>query len=310
MKSLLVVSVLGILSAVSSAVVLTPPTLSNHRLALEGDNTASPLQGVAGFFRIATGQGDSGHGLGTGVVQNSPDATRAYYYLIGAEGTPHGSNPTDTAFGASLVGLANTANYFTSNGGGVGSFSLRFGPTGNDPTKTWNLGADTQGADWHGSAASTIEERIYQANPADVSAGLYYAGTEILTFGYSPLYMVIDYGATTGTGDDTILAFSDPVTASKKSGLSLYNSGLADALLADINAHGGQVQLNFNSIQPATREDFVGGPYLYGAFAFQGSLQVVPEPSEYALIMGGLALLGAAWRRVRITRPPSKSAGG
>ena len=57
--------------------------------------------------------------------------------------------------------------------------------------------------------------------------------------------------------------------------------------------------MTFDSIQSATRNDFSDGQYLYGNFEFQGSLQVVPEPSEYAMMFGAGVFAFGLWRKRR-----------
>jgi hypothetical protein len=288
----LMAGVIG-LSQVNAA-VFTLPTLSNNRINLFGDNSANPPQGVAAYFSNAS----PGHALGPGVVENSPPGTAAYYYLAGIEHTPV-AGATDTGQGVSLTGMANTANYFGLNGGNVSQLTLRFGQTGVDETRTWKLGGDVNGVNWFGNPNSSVEERKYEANAAEVNSGLFYNGQQILTFGYTPLYMVIDYGGSVAVNDDTIAAFSDAVGATKLGGLNPFEDGLANSLLSDINANGGLVQLNLFTIQPATREDYAFGNYTAGSFTFDGALQVVPEPSEYALFFGTATLAAGIWLRRR-----------
>ena len=76
------------------------------------------------------------------------------------------------------------------------------------------------------------------------------------------------------------------MAASKEAGLNALLDGLADAILSDINGAGGQIQLRFDSIQAISSFDDEngGGDGLWvNNLGFSGTLQVVPEPSEYAL---------------------------
>jgi len=274
-------------SASALAGVLTLPQLSGHRINMYGDNSGSPREGLGAFSRIAEGQADSGHYT---ISLHAPAGTRAYYYVAGLEHTPDPTSPTDTAFGTSLTGMADTTAYFNAHGGSALLLSLRCGQSGADRTKTWNLGGDQQNLNWWGSADSTIEERKYEAIPANIESALYYNGTRLLNFGYTPFYMIIDYGPTTANNDDVISAYSDAVSATKLPGLPGYEDGLANAILGDMAANGGLAQLYFQTIQSATREDFFDAQFAYGAFAFSGSIQIVPEPAQFAPVAGLLAL--------------------
>jgi hypothetical protein len=265
---------------------LSLPAASSVSLGLSGNN-ASAAGGVAASSL-------SGHSI---TAQNSPGGTVAYYYLLGAESSGVSGSYTSAAAGTSTTGMGNTATYVSSNSLSLSSLTLRFGPTG-AASGTWNLGADTLGQNYYLNAGSTVEERIYAANPAAVEAALYFNGTKILVFGYSALNMIIDYGPSTAGNDDTIVAYSAPVGFNVVSGLSGNALGIASALANDFTSGGGLVQLRFDSFQTATRVDAVGTLGITGVFSFSGSIQAVPEPGTYALWAGALTL-GCAllWRR-------------
>lgn len=285
------------------------PAQTGHRINLFGNNSASPKQGIDGRLRLATGFADSGHAV---ISQNAP-ASRAYYYIAGAAHASWPADSTEAAVGTSLTGLPTTSAYLTGKGWDATGFSFRAGQAGGDPDKTWNLGGDVLNTDWFASGASTTEERIYAAAaPADVDSLLDFNGTPILSFGYSPLFMILDYGTGPG-GSDTIKAFSNPVAATKQAGLSGDLGGLADALLEDIAANGGSVQLRFDTIQAATRADYDEAGFRHGLFAFGGAIQmvsgtpVVPTLTEWGvavllLVLAGGSVLGAR-RQSAVTVP-------
>lgn len=278
-----------------AAQVFNFPAQSANRISFEG---TSPGEGVVAFLDWpnwpnypSTGGSGAGHLVGPSIIKNSPQS-HACYYSIGRESGPALGRPqNNTAHGLALFGLPATSAYLAQ--GSVASLGYQYGPTGADDKKTWNLGQDQQGIDWFGNPNSSVENRIYRANPAEVAAKITYGAQAILTLGYSPIYMTIDYGATTDGGDDQIQAFTDAVTLSKVAGLPVFEDGLANALLADIGQFGGKVQMTFDTFQTATREDALEGGFVYGIFGYQGSLQAVPEPSEYAAVFGFLALAGA-----------------
>jgi hypothetical protein len=156
---------------------------------------------------------------------------------------------------------------------------------------------------WSGNLGSSVEERIYQANPAEVFSGLFFDGTKIVDFGYSDIYEILDYGGTQLGNDDTIVAYSDPVSASKEAGLNPVNDGLADAILADIVVAGGKIQLRFDTVQSISSfsdENGAGDGLWVNNLGFSGSLQVVPEPSEYALTISILLGIFITVRNHRI----------
>ncbi len=105
-----------------------------------------------------------------------------------------------------------------------------FGPKNGDFTKSWNLGNDINGENYFSSPTSSLEERIYAANPKEVESFLLLDNTKILSFGYSDIYSFLEYGATTAPDDDSEAIISDPFSVSKVAGLLGEFDGLANAL--------------------------------------------------------------------------------
>jgi hypothetical protein len=284
------------------------PADSGTSLQFAGDPN-SATNGIMGFHWLATGQVDSGH-LVEGVIQNapvsgfpSPYRYRADYYIADYGHGPYSGSEFDPA--ARSTGHQNMVNFdaaMVNNGMNYNDISFYFGPAEGQPlTSTWNLGTDTLGVEWFGDLNSPLEERIYSANPAEVVVGLSVLGTPFITFGYSDLYEIINYGATTATNDDTIQAYSDPVLAYAADELGAIQQELADAFLADVALGGGAVQLRFDTVQPAS---YIAGPgmdWVVAEYSFGGSVQVVsavPEPETYAGIFS-LLIGGFVWMRRR-----------
>jgi len=210
------------------------------------------------------------------------------------------------AVGGGFTGMANSSTYITNNTLDASLLTLRFGATGG-LTTGWSLSPDTNGTNYSANAGSPIENRIYTAPSANVTSGLYYNGTKLLTFGYTPLYMILDYQTLDPT-DDIIQAYSDAVGFTIEGGLGGNDLGLANALIDDFNAGGGLAQLRFDSIQAATREDYGNisvppnpGEYVFGVFSFNGSVQAVPEPASATLILLSLSYLFTAKHRRKTT---------
>ncbi len=210
------------------------------------------------------------------------------------------------AVGGGFTGMANSSTYITNNTLDASLLTLRFGATGG-LTTGWSLSPDTNGTNYSANAGSPIENRIYTAPSANVTSGLYYNGTKLLTFGYTPLYMILDYQTAAPT-DDIIQAYSDAVGFTIEGGLGGNDLGLANALIDDFNAGGGLAQLRFDSIQAATREDYGNisvppnpGEYVFGVFSFNGSVQAVPEPASATLILLSLSYLFTAKHRRKTT---------
>jgi hypothetical protein len=247
------------------------PGLSANRINMQGLNfTDGGNSGVVAMSPFSHA-----------VISQNAAPQNAYQWIMGHEGADYiGNTATDTATATSLTGMSATTTFF-SGAGDMNLLTFRFSSTGAS-SDAWSLGTDTLGVNWWGNGGSTIEERIYAATPANVEATLCYNGTAIISFGYTPIYMLIDY-KTTDLEDDEIKAYSDPVAATKLSGLSGDADNLANALIADITAAGGLAQLNLDTFQTATRQDIYQVPG-YGIFSFTGSIMAVPEPSTWALM--------------------------
>lgn len=299
---------------------LTPPAFSQFNFELPLDTgiglhlLGNPAAGgndagIVGFHRFVDGQADSGHAV-QNVVLNAPTTGfpspynyRADYYIAALGNGPNAANPNHPAAKATgQSGLTQLDAFMTINALVYSDIAFFFGPkAGEDLTETWNLGADIISQDWYGDLTSSVEERIYQANPDNVVVGLAYQGMPIIEFGYSALYEILDYGPTAENDDDTIQAFSDPVAATAVDALAGDALGLATAFLADVNANGGLVQLRFDTFQPISYLVHDSFEFTSSQYLFSGSIQVVsavPEPSHYALMLG-LVSGGFLWVRRR-----------
>ncbi len=264
---------------------LQMPPLSSTRIGLTGVNTNS--EGVTGYMQNA----DLGHSV---ISQGAVQAQRAYMYLAGREHSP-GAAGTAAAHGTSTTGMTNMASYMTANGLTIGNLTLSFGQNDGNLTHSWSLKPDTQNLNWSGSAGSNIEERIYAVDAAyraTAEIALAYNGTKIVTFGYTPIYMIITYGG--GGGNDSIVSYTDAVSVSKVGALNATLDGFANAIISDITAGGGKAQLYVDTFQTAARTDETPAGLTIGNFSFSGWVQAVPEPATTAGL-AGLVALGAAY---------------
>lgn len=264
--------------------------------------------GIVGYSTTGAVAPDRGHSVG-GVVLNAPNFqplfdVRAHYYITGMQNSPFATSAEKvaTARATTPINLPNLAA-FVAETVEVSFSDIRFNfgnNSGSPLTSSWNLGADAQGVDWTGGLGSSVEERIYRADPAEASSALYFRDTPIIVFGYSPLYETINYGATTAGHDDLISAFSDPVSAMIVDGLAGNALDLANAFLADVAAGGGKVRLLFDTVQTVTYMTNPELGYIHGNYSFSGSIMVVPEPASYASLVGGGVLAGVLTRRRRV----------
>ena len=234
----------------------------------------------------------------SGVIQNAPSMPGgpenqfyADYYITGIDNSPFAkpNGGLAAAVATTPSNMTNLMDYMSNNSSATTtspSTSDRASAQISKTAGTWE--ATPRTAIGPAALASSVENRIYAADQAEVSTYLAYQGTKIVDFGYSPLYEIIDYGATTLTNDDSIAAYSDAVSATAADGLAGDDLAIALALIADVSENGGLVQLYFDTIQAATYtgtpEAYNGTNYLVANYQFSGAIMVVPEPSTYPIL--------------------------
>ncbi len=264
----------------------TRPINSNNCLRLfgnrEGANDPDP-QGVVGY-RV-------GHEE-LSLNAPPPPFNRAPYYVAGMDFSPE--NVPGARRAASLLdeitGFTNFANFLTDNEIDPDRIGFSFGPVDGDFNKSWNLGEDINGQNYFSSPNSSLEERIYAANPDEVSSFLLLDDTKIINFGYSDIYSFLEYGDSTESEDDLDAILSDPFDASKVEGLSGDFDGLANAFLADL----GTDQIQLVSEDAGVTPDFVFtnpelgilNPVVSIRFPAQLRIVSVPEPSITFSLLG------------------------
>ncbi|BBD63725.1 hypothetical protein NIES4072_26190 [Nostoc commune NIES-4072] len=266
------------------------PINSENRLTFSGEPFQN--QGYTVFSNLNPISLDSGH-----QVINLNGVGNAPYYVTGRQGSPEvpPSYATRATSLNEIAGFPMFSKYIKNNGITLDNVGFAFGQKSDrDFTKTWNLGDDRLGKDWFASSDSTIEERIYKANPDDVEAFLSFDRQKIVDFGYSDIYGAINYGATTSVSDDSDVAFTDPMTVKKVIGLDPIEDALANAFLQDVVAGGGKVQLVHEEYQPDETNFILGNGFGGINLRFGASIQVVstrsvPEPSlALGLLMFGI----------------------
>lgn len=215
------------------------PISSNHVLSFNGKPEDN--QGQTAFLNSDPNAPDFGH---REISKNSPPNQFAPYYAVGRQSSPE---PTGATRATSLnggMGFTNFFSYLNTNGIDLSSIGFGYGQKpGRDFTETWNLGDDLLGEDWLASPNSTIEERIYQAEPDAVQSFLVFNNIPFVNLDYSPLYVVFDKGETTSFQDDSEIVLTEAVKVQKISGLDPLINGLAETFLQDVNLNGGKVQL-------------------------------------------------------------------
>jgi PEP-CTERM motif len=213
------------------------PIDSDNTLTLFGD--ISQKEGYTALNNLNPNAPDAGH---VSIAKNALPGN-SVYYVTGRENSPLSEGATRSASVNDIEGFSNFFNYLNSNNISPNEIGFGFGQkSGLDFTKSWNLGEDKLGQDWFASQDSTIEERIYRANPEEVEQFLYFGNTKIVSFGYTDIYFATDNGATPLPNDNFNVFLSDPTPALKVAGLDPLASGLADAFLQDVAAGGGFVQ--------------------------------------------------------------------
>lgn len=251
------------------------PIESNNKLFFFGK--PSDNQGYTAFFNLNPDAPDRGH---TEFSLNSPRGI-APYYTTGRNKSPEApsSGATRSATLQNITtGFSNFYNYLTNNNLSLDSIGLSYGQKSDrDFTATWNLGDDKLGQDWFSSPDSSLEERIYTANPDDVELYLTYGTTKIIDFGYTPFYSFLEYGATAATVDDSEAILTDPFSASKSAGLNSLTAGLADAFLQDVASAGGGLQVVYEDAQVEDVGFTSGNGYGVIRLPFPLSLNIVPS---------------------------------
>ncbi|MBD2203715.1 PEP-CTERM sorting domain-containing protein [Calothrix sp. FACHB-1219] len=264
--------------------IKTRPIESNNCLRLFGERVGATDPDPQGF--VAYGFGHIEMSL------NSPN-NPAPYYAAGIDFSPEnlpGARQAATLLN-DITGFTKFASFLTTNDITTDRIGFSFGAKDRDFTKTWNLGEDINGQNYFSSPTSTLEERIYSANPDEVESFLLLDDTKFITFGYSDIYSFLEYGATRDPNDDTEAIISNPFSAFKVGGLSGLSNDLADAFLADV----GRNKIQLVSEDAGVVPDFVSVSDPFGRFdpivsiRFPAQLRIVevPEPS---MTVGSLGL--------------------
>jgi hypothetical protein len=254
----------------------TRPIKSNNCLRLFGERVGETDPDPQGFV---------GYGFGHIETSLNSPGNPAPYYAAGIDFSPEnlpGARQAATLLD-DITGFSNFANFLTNNSITTDRIGFSFGPRDGDFTKSWNLGEDINGQNYFASPTSTLEERIYSANPGEVEIFLLLDGIKFITFGYSDIYSFLEYGESTAANDDTEGIISNPFSASKVGGLSGLSNSLADAFLADL----GDNQIQLVSEDAGVVPDFVFVSDPFGpldpivSIRFPAQLRIVsvPEPS-------------------------------
>ena len=110
-----------------------------------------------------------------------------------------------------------------------------------------------------------------------------YGTQKIINLEYFNIYVAFDYGPTKSPFDDMEIAFGDLVKATKIDGLDPLADGLATALLKDVAAAGGYLQVVILDTAPDGTNITTGNGFDIMNLIFPGSLRVarpIPEPSQ------------------------------
>lgn len=281
--------------------ISTRPIESEDTLFFFG--APSDNQGFTGFYNLDPVAPDRGH---TEISLNSP-RNLAPYYTTGRENSPEEppNGATRSATLANITGFSNFFSYLTNNNILLSDIGFGYGQKSDrDFTATWNLGDDILGQDWFASPDSTLEERIYAANPDDVEIYLSYGTNNIVNFGYSPFYSALEYGSTPSTVDDSEGILSEPITANRVAELDPLAAGLADAFLLDVANAGGSLQVVYEDAQVPDLSFASGNGFGVASIPFPVSLRAVPSatvPEPTSVI--GLFMFGALGAVSRLKKP-------
>lgn len=280
------------------------PIHSHNCLRLFGDRSGASDPDPQGLVAYTQGHLETSPG--------APDNSFAPYYVAGMDFSPEnlvapiGATRATTLL-PEITGFSNFTSFLVNNSIDVDRIGFSFGPRDGDFTKTWNLGDDINGQNYFSSSTSSLEERIYAANPDEVESFLLLDDTKILTFGYTNIYSFLDYGATTAPDDDVDAVLSDPFTVAKISGLSGEFDGLADAFLADV----GKSRVQLVSEDAGVVPDFVFfdpsigalNPVISIPLPMQLRIVSVPEPTvTLGLLSLGLMAAGSHFKNKNRSR--------
>ncbi len=261
----------------------TRPLDSNNCLRLFGERVGENDPDPQGFVAYGFGYIE--------MSRNSP-GNPAPYYAAGIDFSPEnlpGARRSATLLD-DVTGFSNFTNFLIDNDISFDRIGFSFGPKDGDFTKALNLGEAINGQNYFSSPTSTLEERIYSANPDDIETFLLLDDNKIINFGYSNIYSFLEYGESTAADDDSEAIISDPFSASKAEGVSGLGNGLADAFLADVGGDKVQLVSEDSGVVP----DFVSVSDPFGPFdpivsiRFPTQLRVVnvPEPSVMVSLLG------------------------
>ncbi|MGN6555132.1 MAG: hypothetical protein ACTHLW_15600 [Verrucomicrobiota bacterium] len=257
--------------------------------------SSSATQGTVGFNQTGTLAG-AGNGMGHLITSSNayPAGSIAPYYLTGRERPPQTTSVDATAQASAVAGFSNFTAAVQSLGLVLGDFKFNYGQRGTNYTQTWNLETDTFDTDYWLSPASTVEERVYRAQPDQVEMLITYQNTPWIYLSYSPLFWTVDYTSVSAL-DDVTKCFSNPMRATPASNLSGAALATAQAFLQDLG-NGGFLQARFDGIQPAAQQTFLKG-FEGGNYSFTGKLQLVSVPTlRMSPQTNGLALTwDASW---------------
>lgn len=281
--------------------ISTRPIESEDTLFFFG--APSDNQGFTGFFNQDPAAPDRGH---TEISLNSP-GNIAPYYTTGRENSPEEppNGATRSATLDNITGFSNFFSYLTNNNILLSDIGFGYGQKSDrDFTATWNLGDDILGQDWFASPDSTLEERIYAANPDDVEIYLSYGTNNIVNFGYTPFYNALEYGSTPSSVDDSEAVLTETITANRVAELDPLAAGLADAFLLDVANAGGSIQVVIEDAQVPDLSFASGNGFNVASIPFPVSLRAVPSatvPEPSSVI--GLFMFGALGAVSRLKKP-------
>ena len=245
----------------------------------------------------------------SGHISPSQPTMNAYYRFSGQTYGPNPDGAMMDAYGsnATTSGFGQTASALSTEGYGFERISFRIGASGN-PSLSFNLGDDinalnattgaverTFGVDaqWAGWAGSNLEERIYSAATGDVVFEVYYNNTHILDI--APSDATFDIYIASNTTTNHSQGYTELLNAQVVSGLSGADALIAAAMISDINAAGGSVRLVVEDSYPSGIFQYNSETAVYANAT--SYLQAVPEPADYAMGFGALALVFAFLRR-------------